>query len=260
MLMENKVNILIVEDEGIVALGLEDTLQLEGYHVCGIADNGKTALRIMEEEAIDLVLLDIQLKGDWDGIETARRLTAVKDVPFIYLTAFSDSETLERAKETTPAAYLIKPYQSRNLLVAIDLALHNFAFHKSSAAPVVSIAPTEDPTAMKEKEPILCFNEAIFIKQNYKFIKVDLNDVYYLEAKNNHTCIATKDKNFVVRHPLNLVMEKFDRPYFVRVHRSYAINMGRLDTFNNSSVFLKDREIPLGRNYKDDFLQRFDFL
>lgn len=258
--MENKVNILIVEDEGIVALGLEDTLQLEGYHVCGIADNGKAALRMVEEEAIDLVLLDIRIKGDWDGIETARRLTALRDVPFIYLTAFSDDETLERAKETTPAAYLIKPYQSRNLLIAIDIALHNFAFRKSSAAPVVAITPTGDPTAMKEKEPILCFNEAIFIKQNYKFIKVNLNDVYFLEAKNNHTCIATKDKNFVVRHPLNLVMEKFDRPYFIRVHRSYAINMDHLDTFNNNSVFLRDREIPLGRNYKDDFLQRFDFL
>lgn len=258
--MENKVNILIVEDEGIVALGLEDTLQLEGYHVCGIADNGKEALRIVEREAIDLVLLDIQLKDDWDGIETARRLTEVKDVPFIYLTAFSDDETLERAKETAPAAYLTKPYQPRNLMIAIDIALHNFAFRKSPAAPVVSIAPDDGPPATKEKEPILCFNEAIFIKQNYKFIKVGLNDIYYLEAENNYTCIATKDKNFMVRHPLNLVIEKFDRPYFVRVHRSYAINMDHLDTFNNNSVFLKDREIPLGRNYKDDFLQRFDFL
>jgi DNA-binding LytR/AlgR family response regulator len=258
--METKVNILIVEDEGIVALALEDTLQLEGYHVCGIADNGKEALRIAEKEAIDLVLLDIHIKGDWDGIETARHLTALRDIPFIYLTAFSDSETLERAKGTAPAAYLIKPYQPRNLLIAIDLALHNFAFHRSSSAPVVSISGNIQASEITEKEPVLCFNDAIFIKQNYKFSKVNLNDIYYLEAENNHTHIITKDKNFIVRYPLNIVMDKFDRQYFIRVHRSYAINMGHLDTFNNHSIFLKEHEIPLGRNYKDEFLQRFDFL
>ena len=258
--MESKVNILIVEDEGIVAIALEDTLQMEGYQVCGIADNGKEALRIAEKETVDLVLLDIHIKGDWDGIETARRLTALRNIPFIYLTAFSDSETLERAKETAPAAYLIKPYQPRNLLIAIDLALHNFAFHKPAAAPVVPLSGSSRATEVTEREPVLCFNDAIFIKQNYKFIKVNLNDIYYLEAENNHTHIITKERNFIVRHPLNVVMDKFDRTYFIRVHRSYAINMGHLDTFNNHSIFLKDHEIPLGKNYKDEFLQRFDFL
>lgn len=258
--METKVNILIVEDEGIVALALEDTLQLEGYQVCGIADNGKEALRIAEKETIDLVLLDIHIKGEWDGIETARRLTALKEIPFIYLTAFSDSETLGRAKETAPAAYLIKPYQPRNLLIAIDLALHNFASHKSSAAPVVSISGGRHAADITNREPVMCFNDAIFIKQNYKFSKVNLNDIYYLEAENNHTHIITKDKKFIVRHPLNVVMDKFDRQYFLQVHRSYAINMGHLDTFNNHSVFIKDHEIPLGRNYKEAFLQRFNFL
>lgn len=258
--METRVNILIVEDEGIVALALEDTLQLEGYQVCGIADNGKEALRIAEKETIDLVLLDIHIRGEWDGIETARRIMALKEIPFIYLTAFSDSETLDRAKETTPAAYLIKPCQPRNLLIAIDLALHNFASHKSPAAPIVSISGGSHAADITNREPVLCFNDAIFIKQNYKFSKVNFNDIYYLEAESNHTHIITKDKKFIVRHPLNVVMDKFDRQYFLRVHRSYAINMGHLDTFNNHSVFIKDHEIPLGRNYKDEFLQRFDFL
>ena len=180
--METKVNILIVEDEGIVALALEDTLQLEGYRVCGIADNGKEALHIAEKETIDLVLLDIHIRGEWDGIETARRLTALKEIPFIYLTAFSDSETLDRAKETTPAAYLIKPYQPRNLLIAIDLALHNFASHKSSAAPVVSISGGRHAADITNREPVMCFNDAIFIKQNYKFSKVNLNDIYFSQA------------------------------------------------------------------------------
>src|SRR5690348_915471 len=107
--MEDKLNILIAEDEGITALSLEDELQLEGYNVAGIADNGGEAVNIMKTQTVDLALLDIHLKGDWDGIETAQQLKAIKNIPLIYLTAYSDNITLERAKQTAPAAYLIKP-------------------------------------------------------------------------------------------------------------------------------------------------------
>lgn len=258
--MDTKINILILEDEGIVALSLEDTLQLAGYHVCGVADNGESALQIAEKEAIDLVLLDIHLRGEWDGIETGRRIKAIKNVPIIYLTAFSDRETLQRAKETHPAAYLIKPYQPQSLLVAIDVALHNFAAGKtadlSDALPArEGQAPGED-----EREPVLCFNDAIFIKENYKFNKVNFRDIYYLESENNYTRVFTKTRNFLVRHSLNKVMSAIHDTAFIRVHRSYIINADHLDKFDNHSVFLSAHEIPLGRNYKDDFLKRFNFL
>lgn len=258
--MEDKVNILIVEDEGIVALSLEDTLQMEGYQVAGIADNGKEALRILKKGVVDLLLLDIQIKGDWDGIETARQLTAVKDIPFIYLTAFSDDETVKRAKDTTPAAYLVKPYQSRNLLIAIDIALHNFAFRKANPSRIIPLYPNKPAHIPGQKEGILCFNDAIFIKQNSKFNKVRLQDIDFLEAEGNYTHIITKDSKYTLRYTLNDTLEKLKYAHFVRVHRSYAINMQHLDTFSDISVFVGEKELPLGRHYKEGFLRKFNFL
>ncbi len=259
--MTDNVNILIVEDEAIVAMDLEDTLQTKDYRIAGIADNGREALSFIEKETIDLMLLDIQIKGDWDGIETARKLMSVKDIPFIYLTAFSDGETIERAKETKPAAYLIKPYQPRNLLVAIDLALHNFALRQTNPSKTIPITPRKQALQpIDQGEPILYFNEAIFIKQNYTFVKVNLRDIQYFEVDGNHSYIVTEAHKYILRHSLSAVLQKLNQPYFVRIHRSYAINIGCVDTFNDSSIFIGEQELPLGRHYKDAFLRHFDLL
>lgn len=261
-MMENKISILVVEDEAVVALAMEETLCQEGYEVAGTPDNGKDALTIMKAVDIDLVLLDIQIKGEWDGVETAERLTAVKNVPIIYLTAFSDGETVERAKHTSPAAYLVKPYQPRNLLIAIDLALHNFAYRKvqppKDDAAVVIRQRSSDPSA--HTESILYFNDAIFIKQNYRFIKVRLQDIYYLEAEGNYTAIITRESRYLIRNTLNMVLEKLNLMDLIRIHRSYAINMPHVETFNDTSVFIQGKEIPLSRRFKENFLRHFDFL
>lgn len=262
--MSDKVNILIVEDEAIVALALEDTLESEGYQVVGIADNGKEALDLLKKNEVDLMLLDIQIRGAWDGVETAKRLMALKNVPFIYLTAFSDEETVERAKETSPAAYLVKPFQPRNLLIAVDLALHNFAdrhLHPSGTQPLHPGRQDAIPASMAgQKDSIVYFNDTVFIKQNYKYIKVYLRNIYLLEAEGNYTSITTKEAKYVLRNTLNAVLERLNFPYLIRVHRSYAINIQHVDTFNETSVFLIGREIPLSRSYKEGFLRHFDFL
>jgi DNA-binding LytR/AlgR family response regulator len=254
--MEDKLNILIAEDEGITALSLEDELQLEGYNVAGIADNGEEAVHIMKTQTVDLALLDIHLKGDWDGIETAQQLKAIKNIPLIYLTAYSDNITLERAKQTAPAAYLIKPYQPRHLMLTIELALHNFAFHKTPA----DINSLKNETPETAKETLLYFNDAVFIKQAYKFIKINLSDVLYLEAEGNYTHIFTQNKKYTLRYTLVATLEKLHHPHFVRVHRSFAINTYHVENFSDDMLYLGDKEIPLGRNYKEDFFRHFDFL
>lgn len=258
--MDNKVSVLIIEDESIVALGLEDTLKSEGYHVSDIADNGREALRIIKKEDTDLMLLDIQIKSEWDGIETARQLTAVKDIPFIYLTGFSDNETVERAMETIPAAYLVKPYQPQNLLIAIDLALHNFAFRKAPPTEEITLNPEEHSGTKDQKDAMLSFNDSIFINQNYMFYKVNLNDICFLEAKGNYTTIVTEERKYVLRHTLNTILEKLKFQALLRIPRSYAINLQHIDTFNDISVFINGNEIPLSRHYKEEFLHRFDLL
>jgi len=116
--------ILVVEDETIVAKDIQCSLQRLGYHVPGTATSGEEAIRKAGELKPDLVIMDIVLKGRMDGVETAQQLQHQYDVPVVYLTAYADRQTLDRAKTTTPAGYMLKPFQPTELRTTIELALH----------------------------------------------------------------------------------------------------------------------------------------
>ena len=120
-----KPQILIVEDNSIVAEGIKDSLEKFGYVVAGIESSGENALKITEEKRPDLVLMDIVLKGEMDGIEAAGYIRSRFGIPVVFLTAYADEEKLERAKITMPFGYLIKPFQDRELKVTIEMALYN---------------------------------------------------------------------------------------------------------------------------------------
>lgn len=121
--MSEKGKILIVEDEGITAKGMEVSLVGNGFAITGIARTSKEALAEIEREKPDLVFMDIRLPGDMDGIETATKIREMYDLPVIFLTAFADEETLRRAKITEPHGYLIKPYDQRLLQVSAEMAI-----------------------------------------------------------------------------------------------------------------------------------------
>jgi DNA-binding response OmpR family regulator len=123
--MKTDKNILIVEDESIVAMELSSYLETLGLNVVFIAYSGYEALEAIEKFDIDLILMDIHLKGDIDGIECAKKIKKIKDIPLIYLTAYCDDETLERAILTKPSSYLIKPINRNELKVAVKIALKN---------------------------------------------------------------------------------------------------------------------------------------
>jgi len=120
------VRVLIVEDESIVALDLERRLTSLGFSVVGHARTGADAERLAREHRPDVVLMDIQIKGPQDGIETARHIRDELRIPSIFLTAYSDEESLDRAKRSQAYGYLLKPFQERELLIAIELARYKF--------------------------------------------------------------------------------------------------------------------------------------
>ncbi len=115
--------IMIVEDERIVAFNLQRRLSELGYEVPAIAASGEEALRKADEVCPDLVLMDIRIEGDLDGIETASRLVTVHPAPVVYLTAYSEDSTLERARATRPYGYLLKPFSEREMHATIQMAL-----------------------------------------------------------------------------------------------------------------------------------------
>ena len=118
--------IFIVEDELIVSLDLQQRVRDLGYEVIGSSDNGDAAINAVLETKPDLILMDINIKGKIDGIETSRLINQKYNVPIIYLTAYSDKATLERAKITTPYGYLIKPIEERDLHISIEISLTKF--------------------------------------------------------------------------------------------------------------------------------------
>ncbi len=128
----SEVKILIVEDERILALGLKKKLEKLGFKVTATASTGEDAIKSVKSDKPDLILMDIVLKGEMDGIDAAKLIISMHNIPVIYLTAYADDKTINRAAQTYPYGYLMKPYKERELKANIDMALHKFQHEKES--------------------------------------------------------------------------------------------------------------------------------
>ncbi|HWR88619.1 MAG TPA: response regulator, partial [Dissulfurispiraceae bacterium] len=126
----DKAQVLVVEDEGLVALSLQKKLENLGYLVPSVAGSGEEAVRQAVDMHPDLILMDIMLEGDMDGIDAAALIRERIDVPVVYLTAYSDEATIERARETGPFGYLVKPFEERELRTTIEMALYKHRAEK----------------------------------------------------------------------------------------------------------------------------------
>jgi len=242
--MNDKVNILVVEDEPIVALDLVTGLENAGYEVAGIAKNSRDAKSLFLNNPIDITLMDIQLKGEKDGVDTVLELMKIRPTPVIYLTAFTDAPTIARVKDTHPAAFLTKPYHIDNVLVAIELALHSFV---NRAKPL----PDE------ETEPVVQWNDHLFLKVNYRFIKIPIASILYITAENSYTHVVTAHRKYPLRMVLSQFLEKIPSTRIIRIHRSYAANLDAIQSFTETDVVIGKDTLPVSKSYRDAFLQQF---
>ena len=118
------ISVVIVEEESIVAKDLEMSLKGMGYRVLGTASTGEKAIKLVNDTLPDIILMDIMLKGAMSGIEAAEEIRTKHSIPLIYLTAYADSSTLNKAKVTEPHGYIIKPYKEIDVQTAIELAIY----------------------------------------------------------------------------------------------------------------------------------------
>ncbi len=125
-----KKQVLIVEDESVVALDIRRRLETLNYNVAGCATSGKKALEIIQKNPPDVILMDIKLKGDLDGLETSRIIRDRWDIPVIYVTAYADVETIQQAKINNSFGYVLKPFQDREISVAVEMALYKHRMQK----------------------------------------------------------------------------------------------------------------------------------
>ena len=118
-----RVDVMVVEDEAIVAKDIQRQLTRFGYGVAALASSGEEAVEKAAQVHPDLVLMDIRLKGELDGIQATQEIRRQSDIPVVYLTAYADEQTAERAKATEPNGYLLKPFEGRELQMAIEIAV-----------------------------------------------------------------------------------------------------------------------------------------
>jgi adenylate cyclase len=128
--MPETTNILVVEDEKIIALDISNTLRRLGYSVAGVVSSGEEVMEMTERTKPDLVMMDIMLEGDMTGIEAAQILSQKYSLPVVFLTALTDEATLQKAKTTNPFGYILKPYDEKSLHSAIEMALYKHKVEK----------------------------------------------------------------------------------------------------------------------------------
>ena len=123
--MSNRRDVLIVEDEAVITVVLKQTLSVHGFRVRGVAKSGKAAIAKAKQLQPDLVLMDISLQGEMDGIEAARTILAARWLPVVFMTSHSDTATVQRAWELNPAGYVIKPVRPEELIETLEAALES---------------------------------------------------------------------------------------------------------------------------------------
>jgi DNA-binding LytR/AlgR family response regulator len=232
----------IVEDELVIARTILSTLEELGYSHCGPAINYTEALEMLETEKPDLVLLDIQLAGRKDGFDVAERLNETYKLPFIFLTANSDIETIDRAKKVKPHAYIVKPFTKEELYAAIEIAFHNFTGVQTGARP-------EKPAAFTTKN-------FIFVKDGYVFRKVFFDELLYLESEANYVLLhLTSRKKIMVRSTINDFTDQLEPGRFIRIHRRFAVNNHFIEDIFPNELSIQGEKLPIGKSYREDLLR-----
>ncbi|MBV6646218.1 MAG: response regulator [Cyclobacteriaceae bacterium] len=237
-----KARVLIVEDNPITSQDLKEILTQSDMEVTGVARSTSEALSIFQANPPDVALVDIKLQGDSDGIEFVHLVHEEHQVPVVYLTANSDRETVERAFGTNPASFLTKPFDDQDVILAIELA---FKTHFSRAV------------SFRTQRDALPF---VFLKSGNRFEKVELSTILYVEADGSYCKVVAGDKMYTLTGNLTHFSDKIDNVVFLRVHRSYIVNIENVTGVDSNYVFVGDKPIPVGRSYKPDvgkLLKRF---
>ena len=245
MVMESR-RIAIVEDEVIIAEDLRQTLFGEGYCVTGCYTSGEAAFSGIQGNLPELVLIDVRLKGVMTGIDLAVKLRSAFSLPIIYVTASSDEKTYRLARGTQPQAFLVKPFNQRSLLAAVDLALDNHS----------QINRTMNSSGVNHRDDrilTVAIPDCLFVRVNGKHKKIHLTEFLYIEANGSYINIVTTSGRYTLSHNLGDFQRKVHAPQFVRVHRSFIVNMAHVDSFDESFVYLNQNQIPLSKSYRNEF-------
>lgn len=258
--MPQTVSVLIVEDEIIIAHKIGLHLEQFGYVVAGILPRGEQAILHCRQDPPDILLLDINLKGNLDGIETA--IILEKEgifVPTIFLTANTDTATFERARNTRPHAFLGKPYDQTELHRAISLAVQRH--HAPASAPQsasIELAKTADLTPPNDGSQLL--SDRIFVRHKDHMVKLFLKDIRYISADRSYCHIYAGTSEYLLSMPMGKLAEQLHSTDFLRVHRSYVVNLRQIDKVADDHLVIGKKAIPVGKEQREELARRINLV
>lgn len=213
----NNIRILIVEDEVLIADYIRDILNNNGFNNISMAHTVTEAQQKIDNIQPDVILMDINLEGHYEGISLSQRNS--KDNQIIFITGQTDSNTIENALSVSPQAYLTKPIREVELMTAVKIA-----FNKRQKT-------------------------YIFVKEGYDDIRLKLDDIIYIQADKNYLDIITTTNKLSIRNTLQEFMKELPIS-FKQIHRSIIINSHWLEKISSDEVLVKGHKLPLSRNFR----------
>jgi DNA-binding LytR/AlgR family response regulator len=226
----------IVEDEIIIAENIAANLRQLGYDVLEPANTYIEAVSMLIKKKPDLVILDIMLNDDRDGIQLATRINKEFHIPFIYLTANADMSTIDRAKHTEPAAYLIKPFTKNDLYASIEIAA----------------------TRHKLQGGNQNLEEAIFVKDGSTMRKLQKHDILRIEADRVYVNVHTRYRSYLLRRSIAQMLDELNDPRFVQIHRSHVVNVNHVDEMKKDEITLQGIQLPVSKGNRQKLQELFE--
>lgn len=252
--MSKEVNILIVEDEFMISEDISMRLSDFGYAVAGVAKSADEALEILEAGKIDLALLDVNIDGEMDGIQLSKIIADKYNIPFIFLTSLASRTVVERAKEANPSAYLLKPFNDRQVQIAIDMALANFSEN------IIASVPSEEADKEAPLFNVIQMKDSLFLKKDSHFERVRFTDIIFLSAESNYTIVNTRNGKYMYSSVLKRFEEKLPERMFARVHRSYLVNINFITGFEGNHLHLGSHRVPVSKFYREELYKNFKII
>ena len=228
--MRTKIKVLIVEDETLLAKRYKDYLDNEVFEVSDIVRNAGDAIKSVTIKNPDIVLLDIILEGVMDGIELAKNIKNLADIPFIFITGHKQSK--QRAWETFPAYFILKPIDKQNLNNCIEYALF---LHKN-----------------KKEEQKKDTKNKFFVRSKESNDRIDLEKILYIHAVEGYSLIfIDKNKSICYTKNIQVLDKQLCGNNLIRVHRSYIVNFNKVTSYKTkeNTLLVEGNEIPVGKTY-----------
>ena len=263
-------NVLIVDDEFLARKLLQDYVsKIPELQLAGTAQNAFEAFSFCKEHHVDIVLLDIHMP-DLNGIELARTL---KNVPSIIFTTAYSEYALE-SYEVSAVDYLLKPIALPRFMQAIEKAIARLKGLTSpsqspqpsqtphselrSRAPKEATlqTPTQTPQTLQTPPQTPPQTPYLMVKADYKLYKINFDDIHYIEGQHEYVSFYTKDKRVTALYSLKALEDQLPRDKFIRVHKSYIVNIDHISEIEQVSLTVAGHKVPIGGSYRDSLLER----